>query len=146
MPFEHNGRQDDHPPQGLAGSEEWMELDVDEGGFAPVPGGMFGTMHNWTGTYPNYTNVHKSRHSSEQLDRTELHTFGASYDPKMQAVAWWLDDSKIGDGAVTEGVPEVAAQQHFYLILSCQSHSPSWKQTNTGIDYGMLARYTLHCT
>ena len=29
--------------------------------------------------------------SKAALDRTAYHRFGASYDPKRQAVAWWLE-------------------------------------------------------
>ena len=114
-----------------------MELDVDEGGFGPFPGGMTGTVHNWTGGYPNYHNDQHSESSKAALDRTAFHTFGASYDPRTQTVAWWLDGAKLGN--TKEKVPAIASQQHFYLIMSCQSHT-STKGNGTGVDYTMLVR------
>jgi hypothetical protein len=55
------------------------------------------------------------------LDRSRKHTFGASYEPARRRVTWWVDGQRqMGAGAPY--VPAVAAQQHFYLILSGQSH------------------------
>jgi hypothetical protein len=56
------------------------------------------------------------------------HAFGASYDPAHQTVAWWLD----GVEQMRAGpphVPAIGARQHFYLLLSAQSHGqrkPYW--------------------
>jgi hypothetical protein len=55
------------------------------------------------------------------LDRSRIHTFGASYDPARQKVTWWLD-GKEQMSAGAPYVPAVAARQNFYLILSGQSH------------------------
>ena len=62
------------------------------------------------------------------------HTFGASYNPKTHTVAWWLDGVNVITSATH--VPAVAAQQKFYLILSCQSH----RGVETGDDYLMLVK------
>jgi hypothetical protein len=100
MPIEHNGRQEDSPGGGQAGEpgdslkfERWMELDVDEGGFGA---GLTGTVHNWTGVYPKYLNTQNGNNvANATLDRTVYHTYGASYDPRTQMAAWWLDGVKL---------------------------------------------------
>ena len=119
MPVEHNARQQDHYPGDPPGFERWMELDVDEGGFGP---GLCGTVHSWTGIYPNYANSQNLNNESRvALDRTRIHTFGASYDPGARTVAWWVDGAR-QMSAGPPYVPAVAALQHFYLILSAQTH------------------------
>lgn len=119
MPAEHNGKQPDHYAGDPPGFERWMELDVDEGGFGP---GLTGTVHSWTGIWPNYKHVQNPNNVVKTpLDRSRKHTFGASYDPKTQTVSWWVDGVKqMSAGAPY--VPEVAAKQSFYLILSAQTH------------------------
>jgi hypothetical protein len=123
MPAEHNGKQQDHYGDDPPGFERFMEFDIDEGGFGP---GLTGTVHStwgvWTKDkgYPHHVqnpnNVPKT-----PLDRAKLHTFGGSYDPKTQKVTWWVDGVfQMSAGAPY--VPEVAARQHFYLILSNQTH------------------------
>jgi hypothetical protein len=59
--------------------------------------------------------------SREPLDRSQWHTFGGSYDPQQQMVTWWVDGVE-QMSAEAPYVPEVAAQQHFYLIISNQTH------------------------
>ena len=55
------------------------------------------------------------------IDFSKRHVFGASYDPKRQEVAWWVDGVRqLSIGAPY--VPDIAARQHFYLILSAQTH------------------------
>lgn len=118
MPAEHDGKHDHYegdPP----GFERFMELDVDEGGFGP---GLAGTVHSTEGVYPNWKHIQNPNNVSRQpLDRGERHTFGASYDPRRQQVTWWLD-GKQQMSAGAPYVPAIAAKQHFYLILSAQSH------------------------
>jgi hypothetical protein len=117
MPVEHNLKQQDHyrgdPPK----FERWLELDVDEGSFGP---GSTTTSISWQGTYPHY---HKQQNgnnvSKTPLDRTQWHTFGASYDPVKSQVTWWLDGQKTVS-ATSPYVPAVATKQHFYLIVSNQ--------------------------
>ena len=122
MPMEHNGKQLDHYAGDPAGYERWMELDVDEGGFGP---GLTGTVHSWSGIwgkgagYKNIQNPNNVVHTP--LDRTKKHTFGASYDPATSTVTWWVDGVK-QMSATAPYVPSVAAKQHFYLIISNQSH------------------------
>lgn len=119
MPREHNGRQEDRYAGDPKGYERWMELDVDEGGFGP---GLTGTVHSWSDTYPHYRHVQNPNNvRKEPLDRSLPHTFGASYDPKTQTATWWLDGVR-QMSATAPHVPEVAARQRFYLILSAQSH------------------------
>ncbi len=119
MPIEHNLKKDDHymgdPPE----FERWMELDVDEGGFAP---GVTGTVHSWEGIYPQYSGLQNKNHRSHfAINRAEKHSFGASYDPKNNQVIWYLDDRML-HSASSPFVPEIAKKQNFYLIISAQSH------------------------
>ena len=96
-----------------------MELDVDEGGFGP---GLLGTVLDWKGIWPHYERFFNHNHRSPAvLDRTRKHTFGAGYDPDRRRVTWWLDGVQ-QMSAGTNHVPAIAAQQHFYLIISAQSH------------------------
>lgn len=119
MPWEHNGRQEDHDAGDPKGFERFMELDVDEGGFGP---GLTGTVHSSEGIWPKYKHVQNPNNvRKEPIDRSKKHTFGASYDPLAQTAAWWLDGVK-QMSATAPYVPAVAARQHFYLILSGQSH------------------------
>jgi hypothetical protein len=119
MPAEHSGKQQDRYAGDPAGFERWMELDVDEGGFGP---GLAGAVHSWTGTFPAYQRLHnKNNISSIPIDRSRQHTFGASYDPLLQKVTWWVDGVK-QMRAESPYVPDVATKQHFYLIISAQSH------------------------
>jgi hypothetical protein len=118
MPAEHDGKRDHYegdPP----GFERFMELDVDEGGFGP---GLTGTVHSTEGVWPNWKHVQNPNNVSRiPLDRSQPHTFGASYDPVQPQVTWWVDgQQQMSAGAPY--VPAVASRQHFYLILSGQSH------------------------
>ncbi len=120
MPIEHNGKQDDRYPGDPAGFERWMELDVDEGGYAP---GWLGTVHSWTGAWPNYSS-NRNPHQvlgPAVLDRSKTHNFAAAFDPKTLKVTWWLDGQYINE-AGAPFVPEVARKQNFYLLLDAQTH------------------------
>jgi len=104
-----------------SGYERWLELDVDEGGFGP---GTCSTAISWTGIWSQggYVGQQNGNNvSSQTLDRTQWHTFGASYNPITSTVTWWLDGTQIV-AATSPDVPLVAAQQHFYLILGSQTH------------------------
>ncbi|SPE61424.1 Beta-glucanase (modular protein) [Verrucomicrobia bacterium] len=119
MPVEHNAQAQDRYPGDPPGFERWMELDVDEGGWGP---GLLGTVHSWSGIWPNYTNVSNPNNLSPvALDRSQKHTLGGSYDPRHQMVTWWVDGQR-QMSAVSPYVPAIAAKQHFYLILSAQTH------------------------
>ena len=118
MPAEHDGKHDIYegdPPR----FERFMELDVDEGGFGP---GLVGTVHSTAGLYPNWKHIQNPNNVSKiPIDRSQKHTFGASYDPKQQKATWWLDGrEQMSAGAPY--VPAVAARQHFYLLISAQTH------------------------
>jgi hypothetical protein len=119
MPAEHNSKMEDQYPGDPANYQRWMELDIDEGGFGP---GMTGTVHSHEGIFPKVTQVQNPNNvCPAPLDRAKKHTFGSSYDPVKQTVTWWLDGVRqMSAGAPF--VPAVAAKQHFYLIISAQSH------------------------
>jgi hypothetical protein len=117
MPAEHpsSDHYDGDPP----GYERFMEFDIDEGGFGP---GLTGTVHNWSGIYPNFQNIQNPNNvSTLPLDRGKKHTFGGSYDPAHQTVTWWVDGVKQMSSEPPH-VPAIAAKEHFYLIISAQSH------------------------
>jgi hypothetical protein len=119
MPVEHNAQLRDWYPGDPPGFERWMELDVDEGGWGS---GLLGTVHSWSGIWPNYTNISNPNNLSPvALDRSRKHSFGASYDPVHYRVSWWVDGSR-QMSAGPPYVPAIAAKQHFYLILSAQTH------------------------
>jgi len=119
MPVEHNAQVQDCYPGDPAGFERWMELDVDEGGWGP---GLLGTVHSWSGIWPNYANLSNPNSLSRvALDRSQKHTFGASYEPLDHRVTWWVDGVRQMYAAAPY-VPAIAAKQHFYLILSAQTH------------------------
>jgi len=122
MPAEHSGKQEDHYEGDPPGCERWMEFDTDEGGFGP---GLTGTVHSWTGIWgqgQGYQHVQNPNNvSNVPLDRSKRHTFGGSYDPVRRKVTWWVDSvEQMSAGAPY--VPAVAAKQHFYLIISAQTH------------------------
>ena len=119
MPVEHNRKRLDSYPGDPAGFERWLELDVDEGGFGP---GLTGTVHDWRGIYPNLQHAQNPNNVSKTLlDRAQKHTFGASFDPAHNRATWWVDGVK-QHSAEPPYVPVVGVQQHFYLIISAQSH------------------------
>lgn len=122
MPAEHNGKQQDQYEGDPPGFERWMELDVDEGGFGP---GLTGTVHSWSGIWGKdggYKNLQNPNNVSRRpLDRAQNHVFGCSYDPVRQKVTWWVDGIE-QMSAGSPYVPAVAPRQHYYLILSAQSH------------------------
>lgn len=129
MPKEHNWKREDNYPElgDPPGFQRWMELDVDEGGFGP---GLTGTVHHWFGIWEEgFKNIQNPNNVSPlPLDRTQKHTFGASFDPKHLIVTWWVD----GVPMMSAGgkfcpyqpscVPVVARKQNFYIIISAQSH------------------------
>jgi hypothetical protein len=123
MPAEHNARLEDHYEGDPPGYERFMEFDIDEGGFGP---GLTGTVHSSSGVwsqehgYPEHAQ-NPNNVSDTPLDRSQWHTFGGSYDPTQRKVTWWVDGvEQMSAGAPY--VPEVAAKQHFYLIISSQTH------------------------
>jgi hypothetical protein len=107
-----------------------MELDVDEGGMGP---GMAGTVHSWA-FRAGKIDRHRLNPNGllfTPLDRTKVHTFGASYDPVKTTVTWWLDGVK-QMSATKPYVPDIAVKQHFYLIMNANYH---WKKD---LDYTMF--------
>jgi hypothetical protein len=130
MPVEHDGKNSDHYEGDPPGRIRYMEIDVDEGSMGP---GMAGTVHNWIFQSGR---VKRHRHNpnnllSTPLDRTKWHTFGASYDPKKATVTWWLDGVK-QMSATKPYCPEIAARQHFYLIMNANY------QHKKDLDYRMF--------
>jgi hypothetical protein len=119
MPWEHNSRQEDHYEGDPKGFERFMELDVDEGGFGP---GLTGTVHSWFAIWPKYQHVQNPNNVLKTpLDRSQRHTFGASYDPLTKTATWWVDGVR-QMSATSPYVPDIAARQRFYLIIGAQSH------------------------
>jgi len=119
MPAEHNGKREDHYAGDPPGYERWMEFDIDEGSWGP---GLAGTVHSHSGIYEEgYQQIQNPNNvSSVPIDRSQKHTYGGSYDPVHQSVTWWVDGvEQMRAGAPY--VPAVAANQHFYLIISAQS-------------------------
>ena len=120
MPAEHSGKQEDHYAGDPPGYERFMELDIDEGGFGP---GLTGTVHSSWGIWKEgYQHVQNPNNVSPvAVDRSRKHTFGGSYGPVGQLATWWVDGVK-QMSAGSPYVPDIAAKQHFYLIVSAQSH------------------------
>lgn len=130
LPVENNAQQQDCYPNLYPGDppsyERCMEFDVEEGGWGP---GLLGTVHFWTGVPPNETSIANTNNESPiPLNLSQKHTFGGSYDPIHQTVAWWVDGVyQMSAGA--PDVPAVAALQHFYLILTASTHGQNTPYT-----------------
>ncbi len=120
MPIEQNGKNGDHYEGDPDGYLRYMELDVDEGGMGP---GMSGAVHSWAGTFRKLERhrLNPNHLVFTPLDRAKMHTFGASYDPAKTTVTWWLDGVK-QMSATKPYCPEIAAKQHFYLIMNANYH------------------------
>jgi hypothetical protein len=119
MPVEHDGKKRDHDPADPPEYERWVEIDIDEGGFGP---GLTGTVHCWSGIFPRYrTSQNSNNVSSQKLDRSKEHTFGASYSPEQNRVTWWLDGVQ-QMSAELQCDSRIATNLNFYLIISAQSH------------------------
>jgi hypothetical protein len=123
LPEEHNGAfQDEYPhqyPRDPVGFERWLELDVQEGGWSK---GQLGTVHFWSGIHPAYTSLwNPNDKAPNKINQSLKHTFGASYDPIHQQVAWWTD-GLYQMSATSPYVPKIASLQNFYMILSTYSH------------------------
>jgi lysophospholipase L1-like esterase len=137
MPQEHNAAQTDaygalDPVGGAdpAGYERWMELDVDEGGFGPS---TTSSVIDWQGTFDNANGQYwrdfptdtvpgngiTNKIGKGWIDRTQKHTFGASYDPRHNVVRWYLDNVEIFKAQT--GVPTIAPFQNFYVITGAQT-------------------------
>ena len=125
MPVEHSGGSGkplrDVYPGDPDGFERWMELDVDEGGLAKSGGAMCSAI-SWWGRWSLggfKSDISNNWATGEALDRTKVHTFGASYDPVKRQVTSWVDGKKKWQTPVDcSSVPEIAPEQHFYPILS----------------------------
>jgi hypothetical protein len=140
MPVEHSGGSGgplrDVYPGDPDGFERWMELDVDEGGLAKSGGAMCSAIAWWGrwGLGGFKSKISNNWATGEALDRTKVHTFGASYDPVKRQVTSWVDGKQKWQTPIDcSSVPTIAAQQHFYPILSV------WR-----IDKGMHKSYSMH--
>ena len=138
MPMEHSGGSGnkirDVYPGDPPGYERWMELDVDEGGMAKSGGAMCSVI-SWTGKWRDggyKRKVSNNWSTGKAIDRTKVHTFGASYDPVNRQVTSWLDGEKQWQTPPnSSSVPEIAAKQHFYPILSVWRHKKGPRRSYT---------------
>jgi hypothetical protein len=132
MPEEHDGHHHDYVAGDPPGSERWMELDVDEGGFNT---GHHGAMINWWGSWPNYQskNYGNDPRTTFGMDRTQEHVFGLSYDPNGGKVTWWVDGVNVGSVS-TAAVPAIVNNYHYYLIMGAQTHGQN-------LPYTMYVKY-----
>lgn len=126
MPAEHNGTPDDAGYDGEGATyERWMELDIHEGNFGV--GGLFGTVHSWHGVYTvtcapsNYCKTGSTTVQSAAIDQSVRHVFGATWEPQINKISWWLDGTLVGS-TTGPNIPVVARKQNFYIILSALSH------------------------
>ena len=143
MPWEHNSRLEDQYEGDPKGFERFMELDVDEGGFGP---GLTGTVHSSEGIWPKYEHVQNPNNvCKEPIDRSQKHTFGASYNPADKTATWWVDGVR-QMSATSPHVPDIAAKQHFYLILSAQSHGKNKDYLMFVSGVRAFVPPTCHCT
>lgn len=119
MPVEHNSSQDDHYSGDPTGYERFNEFDVDEGGFNA---GQMSSAIFWQGIWPNYSKVTTNNwKNSVVLDRTAVHKFAALFDPKQLVVYYFCDDALVFT-AKSPYVDAISRKQHFYLIISAQTH------------------------
>jgi hypothetical protein len=119
MPIEHNNRMEDSYPPDERDFERWLEIDVDEGGFAPGP---MGTAISWSGIWPKYNRIRSNPDlNNEKIDRSQRHRFAAGFDPRTLKITFWYND-KIQYVASGKSVPEIARRQHFYVIMNASSH------------------------
>jgi hypothetical protein len=131
MPQEHDAHHTDHLAGDPQGSERWMELDVDEGGFNA---GHHGAVINWSGKYPEYQHQNLSNDVPKPaLDRTQEHIFGMTYNPSAQKVTWWIDGASVGSVS-TATLPAFVNDHHYYLIMGAQNHGANHP-------YDMYVRY-----
>ncbi|MBB3356215.1 MULTISPECIES: hypothetical protein [unclassified Novosphingobium] len=117
MPIEHNGAHTDQYPGRPKDYEKWVEIDVDEGGFAKT--GTHGVIINWEGKWPGYqrTRIYGPGTSAIPLDRTAWHTFGFSYVANRHKARWWLDGI-----ATPEYDVDWMPSHHYYIIAGAGSH------------------------
>jgi hypothetical protein len=119
MPQAHDARQTDHDP-GTPKYERWVEFDVDEGGFTA---GHHGAVIQWAGVWPDYHRRVLANDSDPVLDRTILHRFGLSYDPRGQRVTWWIDNKSQGSVLVRSFARDIARWPYYYVIVEDKSHA-----------------------
>ena len=80
-------------------------------------------MINWSGIYPHYLNENRANDPPQtfNMDRTQEHIFGLSYDPAGKRVAWWVDGMPTGSVS-TDNVASIVDTYHYYIIMGNQSH------------------------
>lgn len=119
MPIEHNAKQSDRHPSDPEGFERFLEIDVDEGGFAEA---THGVAISWSGIWPKYQRqISNDSDRNFSLDRTKNHTFGVGYNASNRTIQWWLDGKK-QQFSNSRFIPTVAAKHNYYLIMSAQTH------------------------
>jgi hypothetical protein len=119
LPVEHDARQDDRLPGDPPRFERWLEIDIDEGGFA---NGAKGAILAWEGVWPKYRRWQPPPIlDNEALDRTRPNKFAVLFQPDKREFSFWLNDRRptlVHD----ETTPDVMSRHHYYLILCAQSH------------------------
>lgn len=135
MPIEHNGKQSDHDANDPPGFERWLEIDVDEGGFAPA---THGVAISWSGKWPKYHRlISTDADRNFYFDRTKRHTFGVEYNALHRTIQWWLDGVK-QQFASKLFIPEIASKHNYYLIMSAQTHG-------LGVPYTLYISHVFAC-
>ena len=61
--------------------------------------------------------------SRKPLDRTKPIAFGAAYDPKTATVSWYVNN-ELQMTSHSPHVPNIAAEQEFYLIVDAAGGIP----------------------
>ena len=125
MPAEHSGKQQDQYrdlfPSDPPGYERWMEFDIDEGGFGP---GLTGTVHTWWGSGAR-TAATAPAEPQQRLEGAPRPQQEARLRRQLrpgQAPGDLVGGRRGADGTAAPYVSEVAPRQHYYLIISAQSH------------------------
>ncbi len=116
MPIEHDAKQSDHYNGRPVGFEQWVEIDVDEGGFGA---GTHGVMINWEGKWPSYqrARMYGPKTSRTFLDRTKFHNFGFEYNARKN-IARWIIDGKYS----SEFDVDIMPNHRYYIIITAESH------------------------
>jgi hypothetical protein len=128
------------PQEHSVGTNSYIEIDFDEGGYARDANnpfyGMHSTVINWTepaGTSVLYNNGTPTLWGAS-IDRTKEHIFGTSYDPIGQMIAFWLDGVKQPFAQSTATFDTRIQPYHYYAIFGPQTHGLYHP-------YSMLIRY-----
>lgn len=121
------------PQEKVNGALNYVEIDLQEGGFAP---GMFSTVIQWIGPWPNYTHTNHSNSTAPPLDKTLFHDYGVSYSPIRRQIVFYCDgvavftvDTSQKDAAGNV-IDDAIRTYNYYMIAGAQSHK-------TNVPYSM---------